>query len=243
MNGGLRAEAEPALGLLGLHPQRDQQPVAGRRDVGGQHRDLAGALPVSGKVLPLSCASITRLNSVNGTSIGTAILTSPWSMLRHQIEPRRERAVGLGLGRHDARLGLHAEREDHPVRHRCAAARRTRGSAASRATATGSAGRRLRRAGSSGTASPIACAPQAPACGRCAAAPEIADLLVHGPVEQRLHLVADVELDAGDAEPRRRPAHAAGEVRLDPPVRQQRRPRSDRDVAADVGALVERACR
>ena len=33
----------------------------------------------------------------------------------------------------------------------------------------------------------------------------------------------------------------AAEVRLDPPGRQQRRPRIHRDVAADVGALVERA--
>ena len=37
----------------------------------------------SGKVLPLSCASIRRLTSVNGTSIGTAMLTRPCSSLRH----------------------------------------------------------------------------------------------------------------------------------------------------------------
>ena len=74
-----------------------------------------GALPVSGKVLPLSCNSITRLSSVNGTSIGTPSVTLPWSSRGDEIEPRRERAVGLGLARHDAGLGLHAEREDHPV--------------------------------------------------------------------------------------------------------------------------------
>ena len=39
-----------------------------------------GALPVSGKVLPLSCNSITRLSSVNGTSIGTPSFTLPWSV-------------------------------------------------------------------------------------------------------------------------------------------------------------------
>ena len=52
---------------------------------------------------------------MNGTSIGTPSVTLPWSRPADEIEPRRERAVGLGLARHDAGLGLDAEREDHPV--------------------------------------------------------------------------------------------------------------------------------
>ena len=35
---------------------------------------------------------------------------------RHQVELGGKRAVGLGLARHDPRLGIDAERQDHPVR-------------------------------------------------------------------------------------------------------------------------------
>ena len=161
---------------------------------------------------------------------------------RHQIELRRERAVRLGLGRHDARLGLHADGEDHPVRHRCAAARRTRGSAAPRATAT---------------ARPAAAWPSEIErhifvhCLRAVCSSvrslrsrpaEAADLLVHGAVEQRLHLVHDVELDAGDAACAPS-ASATLPVRFGS-IRQfgcSAGRAMHRDGAADVGALVEHA--
>ena len=51
----------------------------------------------------------------------------------------------------------------------------------------------------------------------------------------------DVELEAGDLHAAVGDRDLAGEVGLDPPGRQQRRPRIHRDVAADVGALVEHA--
>ena len=67
-----------------------------------------------------------------------------------------------------------------------------------------------------------------------------ADLLVDRAIEQRLDLVRDAELDAGDRHGRFADRHLRGEIGLEPPRRQQRRPRRHRDVAADIGALVER---
>ena len=43
VHGRLGAEPEPALGFLGLDAERNQQPVARRRDARRQHRDLARA--------------------------------------------------------------------------------------------------------------------------------------------------------------------------------------------------------
>ena len=51
----------------------------------------------------------------------------------------------------------------------------------------------------------------------------------------------DVELDPAICMPPSAMRDVAAEVGLDPPVRQQRGPRRHRDVAADVGALIERA--
>ena len=85
--------------------------------------------PSSGKVLPANCVSRRRLTSVNGISIGTAILTLPSVRLRHQIELRRERTVGLGLVWHDAGFRLHADQQ----RHRFAVDLRLRGDGAPRA--------------------------------------------------------------------------------------------------------------
>ncbi len=90
-------------------------------------------LPSSGNVLPPIWASsrpahfgernIDRHRDVDAAVVG----------LRHQIERLRERAIRLGLGRHDAGIGLHAEQAASPRCRRSSAARRWRGSGALRA--------------------------------------------------------------------------------------------------------------
>ena len=51
MHIGFAAEAEEALLLLGVHQQRNQQPVAGSRDAGALHGDIDRARAVLGKGL------------------------------------------------------------------------------------------------------------------------------------------------------------------------------------------------
>ena len=52
----LRAEAEPAFLFLRLDPQRDEQPIAGRRDIARWIVTSTAPLSSSGNVFPLSCA-------------------------------------------------------------------------------------------------------------------------------------------------------------------------------------------
>ena len=161
--------------------------------------------------------------------------------LRHEIEPLRERAVGLGLARHDAGLGLDADREDHPVGDDARLRREGAGRPAPRATGSARPAR-PGRAGSSGTSWPHCCAP------RSSSERSLRSLLDRLPICSLTVLSSsgftscdDVELDAGELHAAVGERDLAGEIGLDPPVRQQRRPRRHRDVAADVGALVEHA--
>ena len=68
-----------------------------------------------------------------------------------------------------------------------------------------------------------------------------AGLFGEGAIEQRLRLPAEIDPDRRDRKICLADIGLAPQVRLEPPVRQDRGPRIERDVAADVGALIERA--
>ena len=199
-----------------------------------------GALPPSGKVLPLSCCSITRLSSVNGTSIGTARLMRPWS-----IGPTRSRWPGNGQsglvadGTMRVSACMPTVRITQSVRIFGWAAKALVGRTSSHRF--GASGRGLAERDRAAHLRPLLARGELERAIVAQPVAEIADLLVHGLVEQRLDFLPDVDLKARDLHAAVGERDVAGEIRLEPPVLQHCRLRHHRDIAADVGALVERA--
>jgi hypothetical protein len=66
-------------------------------------------------------------------------------------------------------------------------------------------------------------------------------LLADRAINERLHLARQIDPRAEDRKIRIADIRLRGQVRLQPPVRQDRGPDVHRDVAAHVGALIERA--
>ena len=98
MHGGLAAEAEEALLLLGVHQQRNQQPVAGSRDGGVLHGDIDRA----GAVLGKGAAGELRLHDLVDLGEGNVDRhadSDPARRRRDDVDLGGERAVGLGLRR------------------------------------------------------------------------------------------------------------------------------------------------
>ncbi len=79
MEDGFGAKPEGALLLLGTHEERDQQPFSGRCHACAFHGDVDGTGAILRNVRPVSCASRILFSSVNGRSIGRAMLTPPAS--------------------------------------------------------------------------------------------------------------------------------------------------------------------
>ena len=105
------AEAEPALLLACLHQKRNQQSFAGSRDMHALHRDIDGARSVIRKCLALELR-LDQLVDLGERHIDRhADATLPRSICCTSSSFAGNVQAGLRLCRHDARLGLHAERQ------------------------------------------------------------------------------------------------------------------------------------
>src|SRR6516164_3160142 len=104
MDGRVGAKAEPGFGFVGAQRNRDQQSLAGGRKVDVSNGGREGTAAVFGKSLALELrlheAAELGERNVNWYSNGEA----PLLHLLDNIELRRERTIGLGLVRNDARF-------------------------------------------------------------------------------------------------------------------------------------------
>ena len=95
MHAGLGAETKPAFLLARLHPQRDQQPIAGSGDGRPRTSNVDRPLPSSGKFLALELLLQQLADLGEGTSMGTP-MPMP-SLIDRRTRSRRggEGAIGL----------------------------------------------------------------------------------------------------------------------------------------------------
>ncbi len=217
MDGRFGAETEEAFPLH-LRKQRDQETIAGGRDGGLLDRGLVRAAAVFGKFAPLELrlqkfAHFGERHVDRHADADLALIG-----LRHDFQLRRERACRLGLIRHDARFGLHAEQQrdrigvDLRLRRDCL--RRPQLEPEIRHTL-------LARAERNGAAH------FAPLFARrlfdervvAYARLQCRGLLAHRVVHERLYLVGDADLDAGDDRHRNvGDIDLRGEIGREPPV-------------------------
>ena len=228
------------LRSVALHPQRDQQLVAGRGDAGAAHRDGERAVVRErlARELRLDQAVDLGERHVDRHRDADAALLA----LRRDLERRRERAFRLGLLRDDAGLGLDADQERDRLgidpRLRRDRARRPKLEPEVRQPGAGGADRQR-----AAEFRPLP--PRHPLEERIVAQPLLQprDLLVDLPLQQRPHLVGHVQPHADDGHVGVGDGEMRGQVRLQPPGRRELRLRDHRDIAADIGALVEGAAR
>ena len=238
MHGGFAAETEEALLLLGVDQQRDQQPVAGRRHGRALDGDVDRARAVLRKGAPgelrlddlvdLGKGHVDRHADADPPGVGGTMRSS------------RKRAIGLGLRRRDAGLGLDAERQ----RHRGCIDTRLRRDRAGRLQLQPQRRQRRGRAGALQRNRAAGLGPLRPRIvleGRIVADPRLhrVELVGDRLVDHRLDLRRHV-----DARARHRKAGVAQidlrrQIGLDAPGGGKLRPRGDGDVALDLGAGVE----
>src|SRR5262245_60112249 len=235
----LRAEAEPALFLARLHAQRDQQPVAGCRQVGAQHLDVDRPAAVIGEVAALELlleqlVEFGKRHVDRHADCEYAVLHR-----RHQVELRREGAGGLRLAGQNARFRLHAD-SDREVAHVDLRLRRRRTYRAHLQPERRQSGLAAAEWNGAAHLHPLlACAALD---HRIAAQARLqrGDLAADHGVKHRLDFIGEVDLDAREIGAGVAEVEPAGKIGFDPPGGGELRPRRDDHVAAEIGALVER---
>ena len=239
MHGRLGAEAKPAFLFVRFHQQRDQQPVARRRDFCALNGDPDRAAAIFRERTALELRFQNPVHFRERHVDRHADTDAPLRQRRHDFELGRERTARLVLVRDDAAVGLYSKSECQclgvDARLRRERARRTQFKPET-GQSRGAAAERDRTAH------------LRPFLARyifqegVSAQPRLqgGDLLVDRLVEQRLHFLRHIELDPRDRDRIVAHRHLAGEIGLEPPIGRDRRPRGDGDIAAEIGALVER---
>ena len=199
-----------------------------------------GPLLSSGNVFPLSCSSISLFTSVNGRSTGTPTETRPCSIggtISTVAGNGQSGLLSAGEMRVSACTPMVSVTAAASI-FGCAATARTGRTSSHRsgmpAAALPSGIDRHIFAHSRRATCSMSGSLRNRACSAFTCSADRA-------VEQRLHLARQIELHRRDREIGVADHRLAGEIGIEPPVRRQRRARGEQDVAAHVGALVERA--